>query len=115
MPRRRRQLRYALGVRQDWHCYWCKQPIHETYDPHDPTRATLDHLRAKSLGGTYALANLVLACPACNSARGAAAGAHVPPVQPAPTVARRAPLRDACVVCGTRVTGVGLYCPQHQG
>lgn len=116
MPRRRSQLRYTLGVRQDWLCYWCKRPVHETCDQHDPARATLDHLRAKSLGGTYALSNLVVACPACNLARGAASGAHVPPpMQPAPPAVRRSPLRDACIVCGTRVTDASLYCPLHRG
>jgi len=115
MPKSRRQQRYTLGTKQRWRCFWCQRPVRETADPQDPERATLDHLLAKSRGGTYALTNLVLACAPCNSARGAAAGAHVRPPEHVPQRAtgRRRPLRDACVVCGGHAED-GLYCPRHR-
>lgn len=44
-------------------CFYCDCEL--TYE-----EATLEHLQAQSHGGTWDLGNLVLACYACNQARG---------------------------------------------
>jgi hypothetical protein len=59
---RRRMLR--LIERDGGHCVWCTTPL-----SHKSPRATIDHVRCRSDGGSDALANLVLACAACNSSR----------------------------------------------
>lgn len=44
-------------------CHYCQRLL--TFD-----ETTLDHVLPKSMGGTFALSNLVLACLDCNQKRG---------------------------------------------
>lgn len=44
------------------HCHWCQCPLAFR-------EATVDHVLARSEGGTHALDNLVIACFACNQQR----------------------------------------------
>lgn len=54
-------------------CWWCKcdviAGIQNSDFQHQPNQATRDHIVPRSRGGTNALANLVLACRACNEER----------------------------------------------
>jgi 5-methylcytosine-specific restriction endonuclease McrA len=49
-------------------CIWCLKPM-QTERRRDCDFATFEHLKRKRLGGTDALANLVLACRYCNEHR----------------------------------------------
>ncbi len=66
--------RIRLWVEQDGKCHYCK---HDTVLPKaggtNPGKliATLDHIKTQFEGGTDSLANLVVACRACNTKRGA--------------------------------------------
>jgi 5-methylcytosine-specific restriction endonuclease McrA len=61
-PNRRRML--LLGLRDGQHCVWCRRPL-----SHASPNATVDHVLCRSRGGNDTLANLVLACAACNHRR----------------------------------------------
>jgi 5-methylcytosine-specific restriction endonuclease McrA len=50
--------------RDNGHCRYCGLDLLQSYSTF--TSATVDHLVAKSIGGTDSLRNLVLACPGCN-------------------------------------------------
>ena len=59
------------GWRKGRYCYWCNQKV--AYDPRlwqEPYAATRDHLVPRSLGGSNAHWNIVVACRKCNMARG---------------------------------------------
>lgn len=53
-------------------CHYCNRETRLKWIPGqwDPDHATLDHIIPKSKGGTNARENLVLACNACNNAKG---------------------------------------------
>ena len=55
--------RQTIAKRDGWACCWCGVAL--THDT-----ATMEHLRARSKGGTNAHNNLRLACLDCNQARG---------------------------------------------
>ena len=64
----------------DGACWWCGIPVQNYVqrqgDPDDeraPTKASRDHVHARSHGGREAFDNLVLACRRCNQERGALA------------------------------------------
>jgi 5-methylcytosine-specific restriction endonuclease McrA len=64
MPRpitgeRRRAIVGAIKARDGGECWLCFRVMRKG-------RETLEHLLAQSLGGTYALENLVLCCGGCN-------------------------------------------------
>jgi 5-methylcytosine-specific restriction endonuclease McrA len=56
---RRRAIVDALKARDGGECWLCFRVIRKG-------KETLEHLLAQSLGGTYALENLVLCCGGCN-------------------------------------------------
>ncbi|RBQ20475.1 hypothetical protein DP939_11925 [Spongiactinospora rosea] len=61
---KRQRYRRQLAARDGARCFYCR---HRFADP--ATEATLDHLVPTALGGTWARANLVLACEPCNQAK----------------------------------------------
>ena len=61
-----RRLRARKVSEQGGRCCYCKRPFTET----GPTRATLEHRRAKMDGGRDCVANLAAACYHCNHHRG---------------------------------------------
>lgn len=61
---RRRRYRRQVAARDGARCFYCR---HRFADP--VTEATLDHLVPTAHGGTWARANLVLACYPCNQAK----------------------------------------------
>jgi len=73
MTRARREALFeAVFARDGGRCAYCgievrrrRRGLHRA-----PDLATLDHLRPRSMGGALDLGNLVLACQACNGARG---------------------------------------------
>jgi len=76
-PDRRQQRRYLLR-KQGGRCHWCGFPIVEVPTGGEPFRddppigarwATTDHVIPRSLGGSSAVTNVVVACHLCNAAR----------------------------------------------
>ncbi|WP_084780824.1 HNH endonuclease [Planobispora rosea] len=61
--RRRQEFKRQLAKRDGAVCFYCADPFA------DLAAATLDHLVPSSRGGTWARANLVLACEPCNQAK----------------------------------------------
>lgn len=61
--RHRQQFRRQLAARDGARCFYCARRFR------DLSAATLDHLVPTAHGGTWARANLVLACYACNQAK----------------------------------------------
>lgn len=59
-------------VRDGGCCVYCGTPLRRPGPgvKRAPDLATLDHVRPRSLGGPLTRENLVLACSACNNARG---------------------------------------------
>jgi len=62
---------------QNGKCYWCdedmflREDVERSYFvKHRTKRATFDHIKTKSTGGTYRLDNGVCACFECNNVRG---------------------------------------------
>lgn len=55
-------------------CYCGKQTLklyrNRKENRSNPLRATIEHIKPKSRGGTYALKNLTIACSECNGLRG---------------------------------------------
>lgn len=65
-------LKHALRQRDGDSCYYCSQAMDFSSKPLVPElRATIEHLKPKSKGGTYHLDNLVLAHPLCNTRQSA--------------------------------------------
>lgn len=62
--KRRRHLRAKIAARDGWACFYCGMPFAF------PGAATLDHLVPFEAFPTWCQANLVLACSACNHAKG---------------------------------------------
>lgn len=52
-------------------CWYCNVPVSRSLPDHHPQRATLDHIRPLSQGGTWRIDNIRIACFPCNSRRGA--------------------------------------------
>lgn len=69
LRRLRRHLLTAVVMRDGPACHYCGTATIET-EGH-PLRRTLDHVIPQKFGGTDELSNLVLACSACNSRKGA--------------------------------------------
>lgn len=61
---RRRRYRRQLAARDGARCFYCNRRFR------DLAAATIDHLVPTYHGGTWARANLVLACSPCNEAKG---------------------------------------------
>jgi 5-methylcytosine-specific restriction endonuclease McrA len=61
---RMRQIKASLVRRDGMACFYCATPFA------DAAEATVDHLVPQSLVPGWRLANLVLACPLCNAAKG---------------------------------------------
>lgn len=64
-PRRKVVYDRAGGL-----CEYCGVRTLPGAEDHHPRKATIDHLVPKSAGGSNELPNLVLACRACNQAKG---------------------------------------------
>lgn len=63
----RPEKRQALYERDRFACVYCGRSIFEV----DSLQLTIDHVQPQELGGTNEAKNLVTACKACNSAKGA--------------------------------------------
>lgn len=61
-------LRHRLAEAQNWRCCYCGVPM--IHDRCSPTQATIEHIVPRSLGGPNRPDNYVVACRACNEARG---------------------------------------------
>ncbi len=59
--------RRAIYARDDWRCVYCGADLRSA----SPKERTLDHLNPRLNGKNNAARNLVTACLACNSGRGA--------------------------------------------
>jgi 5-methylcytosine-specific restriction endonuclease McrA len=57
-----------LAHRDGWRCAYCG--VETSFTGRDGPRATVDHVVPKSKGGLSHLANCVVACQACNNAKG---------------------------------------------
>jgi 5-methylcytosine-specific restriction endonuclease McrA len=68
----RARLFEAVWARDGGACSYCGVPVRRLAKGlHGaPDLATLDHVQPRSQGGRLSLDNLVLACRACNNARG---------------------------------------------
>ncbi len=74
----RRRKCVLLYHRQNGKCYYCSEQTFISSDENNQREdklpkkrvATLEHMRPQKRGGTDNLANLVMACMGCNSARG---------------------------------------------
>ncbi len=64
-----RRIVGMLADRDGWDCSYCGQHLHG--GPFSLPYPHVDHVLPKSRGGSDRLDNLVLACPSCNSAKGA--------------------------------------------
>lgn len=63
----RPEKRLAIYIRDGFACCYCGRELRDA----TPAEVTLDHLLPRSCGGKNDATNLVTACRACNSARGA--------------------------------------------
>lgn len=61
----RPEKRLAIYLRDSLRCVYCCADLHDA----DPQDITLDHITAKSDGGTNDASNLITACRHCNCAR----------------------------------------------
>lgn len=61
------ERRLAIYLRDQMACLYCGRDLRDAA----PSEITLDHLTPRSEGGTNVSENLVTACRACNSSRGA--------------------------------------------
>lgn len=74
------ELRDLVGERDGWECRFCARPVippptgrnHTAAEAQ--TLATLDHWVPRARGGTWDLANLVMACRPCNNDKGTLTG-----------------------------------------
>jgi 5-methylcytosine-specific restriction endonuclease McrA len=65
----RRDLRDRLANACGWICRYCGDPV-DVKAMNGTKLATIDHRVPLSRGGTWKRNNLVIACQACNSAKG---------------------------------------------
>ncbi len=75
-PIERRRVRRKLMKRQQRKCCYCSQWMRD-YGPATDNRATIEHVRPLSLGGTDEIGNLKLACWTCNNQRGNLLAEHL--------------------------------------
>jgi hypothetical protein len=68
MPKGKSRKRVALAEAQNWRCAYCSGVMEDR--GRGPRVATIEHVIPRSRGGTEARLNLVVACHACNTARG---------------------------------------------
>lgn len=47
-------------------CTYCDRRVYRTLPPNNPFRATIDHIKPLSHGGTHARENLTVSCLECN-------------------------------------------------
>ena len=59
--------RNKLAEAQNWRCCYCGVPMNQE---DKSTRATIEHIIPRGLGGLDQIENYVVACRACNEARG---------------------------------------------
>lgn len=64
--RRRQRLIREHGAR----CHYCREMTNPNPVGHYPLHPTVEHIVPRFLGGPTAMFNLVIACRACNEARG---------------------------------------------
>ena len=74
--RARERLRRSAGFYEAWEkcggvCAYCEQPLDAEDYSRGPMAPTVDHMIPLSRGGADVAENRVLACNACNSAKGA--------------------------------------------
>ena len=113
MKKRNEDLRQEIADRDGWSCCWCNKELL-------PKTATLEHLLARSRGGSNSPSNLRLSCAPCNNGRGDGAprkkkaprSVSPPPSPPRPP--KRRPQQDACYCCGARCED-SLLCPTCSG
>ncbi len=67
MPTARTRRRAALAEAQNWRCAYCGGAMQ--VQEGGPCAATIEHVQARSQGGSDARDNLVAACRGCNEAR----------------------------------------------
>lgn len=67
--RERRRKRIKCYDRQDGKCYYCKRQLN-LINPKSKTYATIEHIKERRQGGTWALKNLAVACKRCNNRQG---------------------------------------------
>lgn len=68
----RRKRRVRKYQEQEGCCHYCTGTmllVHLVEGPQPPALATLEHIRQRARGGTYADANTKVACAACNTFR----------------------------------------------
>lgn len=68
----RRKRRFRKYDEQEGCCHYCTGAmllVHLVEGSQPPALATLEHIRQKARGGTYADANTKVACAACNTFR----------------------------------------------
>ena len=65
-----RKLAHEIFQKHGGKCFYCKRQCSKR-DPRKSTHATVDHLVPVAKGGMTKDDNLVLACNACNAAKGA--------------------------------------------
>jgi hypothetical protein len=65
--------RHAIYNRDGWRCRYCGKQLRPArgHPAHDSYAPTLDHVMPKSRGGSGDSANLVTACDACGTLKGA--------------------------------------------
>jgi 5-methylcytosine-specific restriction endonuclease McrA len=52
-----------------WACWYCREPLRRSAKRGDPDMWELDHIVARTKGGTSRFDNLALACVQCNRAK----------------------------------------------
>lgn len=62
-------MRHVLE-RDGWRCHYCKLSINVDVKPNHPRRATMDHMKPRSKGGSNKPINLVASCALCNQTKG---------------------------------------------
>lgn len=68
-PKRERKL--SVWIRDEWACVYCGVAVVDPMDnPPRGITATVDHVVARSKGGSHRASNLVTACWNCNKKRG---------------------------------------------
>lgn len=68
--RKRAYLRGLLIRAQDGICAHCEKPLPAEWEHRSPDEPTLDHVQARSLGGSNDISNLLVKHRECNEAGG---------------------------------------------
>ncbi len=64
------QTRRKIYDRDGWRCHYCRHEVVVGVPHEHPQRATIDHMRPKSSGGTDNPENLLTCCHRCNYEKG---------------------------------------------